>query len=81
MLGQHHAEEIFRSHIEKYGVSVELNTELVSLEQDADGVTAQIVRRDEDGKEVKESIRTPFLIGADGARGLLSFAPLMNCFG
>lgn len=69
MLGQHHAEEIFRSHIEKYGVSVELNTELVSLDQDVDGVTAHVVRRDDDGKEVKESIRTPFLIGADGAKG------------
>lgn len=73
LLGQHHAEEIFRSHIKKYGVSVELSTELVSLDQDADGVIAHVVRRDEDGNEVKETIRTPFLIGADGAKGLLGF--------
>ena len=50
---------------------VELNTELVSIEQDTEGVTAHIIKR-EGGKETKETFRTPFLIGADGAKGLFS---------
>lgn len=70
LLGQHHSEEIFRSHIEKYGVHVELNTELVGFSQDENGVTTQVVRRS-GGSEVHEIIRTPFMIGADGARGRL----------
>ena len=70
--GLMHTEDLmvhFRSHIEKYGVHVELNTELVSFSQDADGVTAHVVKRS-DGSEVTETIRTPFMIGADGARGI-----------
>ncbi len=75
MLGQHHAEEIFRSHIESYGTRVELNTELVSFEQDANGVTAHLIKRDGDS-EVHENAHTPFLIGADGAKGMTS--PFIN---
>ena len=68
MLGQGSYEGILRQHIAKYGVQVELNTELVGFEQDADGVTAHVIKHDGD-KDVPETIRTEFLVGADGARG------------
>ena len=71
ILGQHHSEEIFRSHIESYGTYVELSTELVGFEQDADGVTAHLIKRNGDS-EVHEDVHAPFLIGADGAKGMLS---------
>lgn len=75
LLGQHHAEEIFRAHIEKFGVHVELGSTLVDFEQDSVGVTAHIVKKSGDF-ESREVIRTPFLIGTDGSRGIPIFLNL-----
>lgn len=76
LLGQHHSEEILRTHIASYGLHVELHTELIGLEQDAEGVTAHLIRG-EDGLEIHEDVRTPFVIGADGAKGRLNPLPVL----
>ncbi|KAI0784358.1 monooxygenase [Abortiporus biennis] len=70
LIGQDHAESILRSHLAKLGVEVERSTELVSLQQDKDGVTAEILKRSADGEETSEMTRFEFLVGADGAKGV-----------
>lgn len=69
LLGQHHTEEILRAHIAKYGIHVELGTELVGFEQDEDGVTVHL-RKTALGQDTTEAedFRTPFLIAGDGAK-------------
>jgi 2,4-dichlorophenol 6-monooxygenase len=64
-LPQTYLEPILATNAAKRGAKVRFDTEFVSLEQDADGVTALLydrLRRDE------FSIRARYLIGADGAR-------------
>ncbi|CCM05219.1 uncharacterized protein FIBRA_07429 [Fibroporia radiculosa] len=70
LLGQEHTEAILRAHLQKYGCHVELGTELRSFEQKPDHVTAHIVKRDGD-QETTETISCRWLIGADGARGIV----------
>ncbi|KAI0360777.1 monooxygenase [Trametes cingulata] len=62
-------EGIFRDHLAKYGVHPELATELVALEQDAEGVTATLKKHAGTPNETMETVRAAYLIGADGARG------------
>ena len=68
-LGQPTLEGILRSHLEKYGCSVELGTELVSFEDDGERVLAKLVKR-KDGEEISETFEASYLIGADGAKGV-----------
>ncbi|EIW78242.1 hypothetical protein CONPUDRAFT_108040 [Coniophora puteana RWD-64-598 SS2] len=70
VIGQNNVERILSSHIQKLGCTVEYGAELRSFEQDEEGVVAQIVIRDGD-KETTSTIRSQFLIGADGARGVV----------
>ncbi|OCH86093.1 hypothetical protein OBBRIDRAFT_807016 [Obba rivulosa] len=70
VLGQDHAEGILRSHMEKYGCHVELGTELVSLEQHPEYVVARIAKT-RDGKQVVEEVTCHWLVGTDGARGVV----------
>ncbi|OCH86673.1 hypothetical protein OBBRIDRAFT_838007 [Obba rivulosa] len=70
MLGQDRAEEILRSHMEKYGCHVELGTELVSLEQYPEYVVARIAKTRDD-KQVVEEVACHWLVGADGAKGIV----------
>ncbi|KAM5533896.1 hypothetical protein V8D89_012436 [Ganoderma adspersum] len=65
-MSQYIIEGIFRDHLAKSGVHIELGTEPVSLEQDSDGVTVVVKKA---GSEATEIIRTPYVIGADGAKG------------
>ncbi|KAL7284261.1 hypothetical protein ACG7TL_001543 [Trametes sanguinea] len=65
-LGQYRLEGIFREHLAKHGVQVELATELTHLEQDADGVIATLKKNDTDVEEA----RVAYVIGADGGRGV-----------
>ena len=74
MIGQQALEGVLRSHLEKYGCTVELNTELESFEQTDDHVLAKLVKK-VDGKEVPETFEASYLIGADGGRGM--FSPLI----
>ncbi len=76
IIGQSHNEAIVRSHLEKLGVHVELNTELVSFEQDANGVTAQVVKHD-GSSDVPETVLASYVVGAEGAR---SKSPLIPHF-
>ena len=68
-LGQPMIEGILRSHLEKYGCSVELGTELQSFEDDGERVLAKLVRRKDD-EEVSEIFEASYLIGTDGAKGV-----------
>ena len=45
-----------------------MGTELVGFEQDEDGVTAELLDT-RDGKNIKETVRATYLVGADGAKG------------
>lgn len=67
MIGQGHNEEILRSHLAKYNVQVELNSELVSFEQDANSVTVNILKRD-GTQEKTETALVDWLVGADSAK-------------
>lgn len=63
-LGQDAACGVLRNHLKKYGVEVELETELVGFEQHNDHVTATLVKRQTTSVE-----NVKYLIGADGAKG------------
>ena len=68
-MSQYLNEGIFRDHLVKYGVKIELGTEPESVEQDIDGVNVTLKKIDETGNETLERIRARYIIGADGARG------------
>ncbi|SFF47268.1 2-polyprenyl-6-methoxyphenol hydroxylase [Actinacidiphila alni] len=63
LVPQWRTEEVLRDRLGDWGVRVEGSTALVSLEQDADGVT--VVLRTADGVEHEE--RAAYVVGADGA--------------
>ena len=65
MAGQDRIEPILRRHAEALGAELRYATELVSLEQDAGGVTA-CLRDRASGKE--EVVRAQYLVAADGHR-------------
>jgi len=68
-LGQPTLEGILRSHLEKYGCSVELGTELLSFEDDGERVLAKLIKR-KGGEEIAETFEASYLVGADGAKGV-----------
>ena len=53
---------------------MELNTGLESFEQTDDHVVAKLIKK-VDGKEVPETFKASYLIGADGGKGI--FSPLI----
>lgn len=53
----------------RHGVGVELGKTLVSIEQDADSVTAMVSTKGPDGDELHESIAAQYLVCSDGAKG------------
>lgn len=57
---QWRTEEILRARLASYGVTVELATEVVAIEQDDDAVTVRL--------QTGETIRAPYLVAADGGR-------------
>jgi pentachlorophenol monooxygenase len=59
---QYETERILREELTSYGVQVDRGVRLAAFDQDADGVTATLVS---DGGS--ETLRVPYLIGADGA--------------
>ncbi len=63
--GQDRVEPILRRHAEALGAELRYSTELVSFEQDAEGVRA-VLRDRATGAE--QSLRADYLIAADGAR-------------
>ena len=71
IVGQYYTEGVFREHLARHNIRVELCTEPVSIRQDKEGVTATLKKADGDGIEQTETIRVAYVIGADGARGAL----------
>ncbi|KAG0702988.1 FAD binding domain-containing protein [Suillus ampliporus] len=66
MMGQQLLTEVLRRHLEKFSCSVEMGTELRSFEQSAEGVTAVLARNG-----ILETFDTKWMIGADGAKGVV----------
>lgn len=70
ILNQDEHEGIIRGYLKKLGCLVELETELINLKQDDEGVDAMIrCPRSEDGTRSEETARFSYVVGADGARG------------
>ncbi|KAJ7782041.1 FAD binding domain-containing protein [Mycena maculata] len=76
-LGQNQLEFILRAALRKYSCEVEFGSKLLSLTQDADGVDAIIVKQD--GQEKIE--RYDFVVGTDGARGIVRKQLGLSLFG
>jgi 2-polyprenyl-6-methoxyphenol hydroxylase-like FAD-dependent oxidoreductase len=57
---QRRTEEILRSRLFSYGIAVELNAGVTAIEQDGAAVTV--------GLHSGETVRTGYLVGADGGR-------------
>lgn len=63
MIPQRDTERLLAAHLRSFGVEVERRVELVAFSEAADGVEARL--RHADGRE--ETVRTPWLLGCDGA--------------
>ncbi|MEV5964264.1 FAD-dependent monooxygenase [Kribbella sp. NPDC051952] len=63
LIDQDDLERILRAHAERYGADVRFGAELISLDQDADGVRATV--RDQQAEYV---IQADYLVAADGHR-------------
>ncbi|MET9603496.1 FAD-dependent monooxygenase [Streptomyces sp. NPDC006512] len=61
-LPQYETERLLEEHLARFGTRIERGTELVSFDQDADGVTGRLT-----GPDGEEELRTRFLVGCDGA--------------
>ncbi|PIL27593.1 hypothetical protein GSI_10744 [Ganoderma sinense ZZ0214-1] len=68
-LGQCFTESILRDHLGRYGVQVELGTELVDIQQGTETVTATVKRHRQGGSEEIEDIQAAYIIGGDGGKG------------
>jgi 2-polyprenyl-6-methoxyphenol hydroxylase-like FAD-dependent oxidoreductase len=68
-LSQDALEGVMRTHLTKYGITVELGKCLVALEQDADCVTATITVNESGQDEKRETVNAKYLVGTDGAKG------------
>ncbi|KAG2035873.1 FAD binding domain-containing protein, partial [Suillus americanus] len=66
MMGQQLLDVILRRHLEKFSCSVEMGTELRSFEQSDEGVTAVLAKNG-----ISETFDTKWIIGADGAKGIV----------
>ncbi|TFK39989.1 FAD binding domain-containing protein [Crucibulum laeve] len=73
MLGQDRLEKLFHAKLAEFGVSVELGTELASFSQTADHVDVKLLRRgmDPEAEGVLEDSTYEWMIGTDGARGVV----------
>lgn len=67
VLGQGFTQKILREHLEKLGTTVETETELREFKQDAEGVTATLVKH-KGSEETAETVRFRYLVGTDGGR-------------
>ncbi|WP_336319805.1 FAD-dependent monooxygenase [Streptomyces lavendofoliae] len=62
-LPQYETERMLEEFVARFGTRIERGTELRSLTQDADGVTARLVT----ASGTEEEVRTRYLVGCDGA--------------
>ncbi|KAJ6518888.1 FAD binding domain-containing protein [Mycena sanguinolenta] len=70
-------EAVLRAALQKYSCNVEFGTELTTFTRDAHGVDATIIKQD--GQE--ETKRYDFLVGADGAKGVVRKTLGLNFIG
>ncbi|MEV0977722.1 FAD-dependent monooxygenase [Streptomyces sp. NPDC049915] len=66
-LPQYETERLTEEALARHGTHVERGTELVSFEQDAEGVTARLTR----APGTEEELRVRFLVGCDGAHSIV----------
>ncbi|KAG1742103.1 FAD binding domain-containing protein [Suillus lakei] len=66
MMGQQLLEIVMQNHLEKFSCSVKMGTELRSFKQSNEGVTAVLMKNG-----ISETFDTKWMIGADGARGIM----------
>ncbi|KAG2153626.1 FAD-binding monooxygenase [Suillus bovinus] len=66
MMGQQLLDVILRRHLEKFSCAVEMGTELRSFEQSDEGVTTVLAKNG-----ILETFDTKWVIGADGAKGIV----------
>ncbi|TFY65661.1 hypothetical protein EVG20_g5428 [Dentipellis fragilis] len=69
-LGQDAACRILRDRLSTYNVQVELSTEFFRLDQGEGHVVADVIQR-QGGNEVQQQITAKYVIGADGAKGIV----------
>ncbi|KZT68269.1 hypothetical protein DAEQUDRAFT_728082 [Daedalea quercina L-15889] len=70
LLGQYNSEAILRSHIERLGGKIESGTGLLGIEQHPDRVDATLVTKVGE-TEKTETVACHYLVGADGAKGIV----------
>ncbi|GLB41782.1 putative FAD binding domain containing protein [Lyophyllum shimeji] len=72
-LGQDRLEEVIRASLAEYACKVEYGTELISLEQVEDGVNVKLFKHEsiDEKNDVAETARFDWVVGADGARGVV----------
>lgn len=78
LLGQGFTQKILREHLEKLGTTVEAETELREFKEDAEGVTAILVKH-QDGGETTETARPRYLVGTDGGRSASCVTHSSSC--
>ncbi|KZT17493.1 FAD/NAD(P)-binding domain-containing protein [Neolentinus lepideus HHB14362 ss-1] len=71
ILAQNLNQAILRFHLAKYDCRVELGTELRDFEDKGHHIAATLVQKGLDGGEVTESYVASYLVGTDGARGIV----------
>jgi len=66
-------EEILRTHLANYGITVELSKGLIAIDQTGDVINATIaVHKSGQQTEERDIVVTKYLIGTDGAKGAYS---------
>lgn len=81
ILNQDVHEGIIREHLKEMGCLVELETELINLEQDDEGVDATLLcPQTENGTRSETTARFSYVVGADGARGTTIIHFLLHKF-
>ncbi|KAL0953688.1 hypothetical protein HGRIS_004884 [Hohenbuehelia grisea] len=71
LLGQARLETILRAALADHGCIIEQSTELKTFEQAPGHVTAHLEKKAVDGTITKETTNFDYLIGTDGARGIV----------
>lgn len=77
MIPQNETQNVLTDHLAKLGVAVQRRVELIGLDQDGAGVTTEL--RHADG--TVEKLRTPWLVGCDGAHSTVRHLLGLNFLG
>lgn len=75
-LPQYDTERMLTEHLQRHDTSVERGVELISFEQDADGVAAHL-----NGPDGPETVHAAYLVGCDGAHSIVRHGLDLNFAG